>query len=81
MKPKSTLKPEAPLADEPSAEECCVPVCGPDTCGGTSIPVSVKPLVKARGRWNPDNPVATSREDPAAGGCCEPVCGPDTCGE
>ncbi len=77
MKPKTTVNPETALAQEPSADECCIPVCGPDTCGG----VSVKPLVKARARSNPGGPVAAPREKAAAGGCCEPVCGPDTCGE
>ena len=56
-------------------------MCGPDTCGGASVPVSVKPLVKARDRLRPDGSVAAPREQAAAGGCCEPVCGPDTCGE
>ncbi len=81
MKAKTTVvKPEA-LTQAPSTDDCCVPVCGPDTCGGASVPVSVKPLVKAWDRSNPDSPVTTPREQAAAGGCCEPVCGPDTCGE
>ena len=81
MKAKTTVKPEALLTQAPSADECCVPVCGPDTCGGVSTPVSVKPLVKARDRSHPDSADTAPREEAAAGGGCEPVCGPDTCGE
>ena len=81
MKAKTTVKPETALTQEPSADECCVPVCGPDTCGGVSIPVSVKPLVKARDRSHPGSAVAAPREEEAADECCVPVCGPDTCGE
>ena len=81
MKAKTTVKPETALTQELSADECCVPVCGPDTCGGVSVPVSVKPLVKARDRSRPGSADSAPREAAAAGGCCEPVCGPDTCGE
>ena len=82
MKAKTTVvKPEASSTQEPSADECCVPVCGPDTCGGVSTPVSVKPLVKAWHWSRPGSTDSAPREEAAAGGCCEPVCGPDTCGE
>ena len=79
MKPKTTLKPDAPLTEEPSAEECCVPECGPDTCGSMNTTVvRMNRLNKARNRQNPDDTENVSQV--GSEGCCEPDCGPDTCG-
>lgn len=80
MEPKTTLKPEAQLRQEQSAEECCAPECGPDTCGGANTPVSVNTLVKARLRLNPDGTFIALRVQVGSGCCCDPDCGPDTCG-
>ena len=76
MKPKITAVKIEALTRKQSTDECCMPVCGPDTCGGVTS-VSVKPLLKARTRSHPDS---APREAAATGGCCEPMCGPDTCG-
>ena len=77
MKPKTTLKTEA-LTQESSAEECCVPECGPDTCGSMNTTVvRMNSLNKASDRQNPhdtENVLQVGSE-----GCCEPDCGPDTC--
>ena len=77
MKLKTPVVQTEALTQKPSTGECCVPVCGPDTCGEASVPLSVKPLLKARARSHPDS---APREEAATGGCCEPMCGPDTCG-
>ena len=77
MKPKTTVvKPEA-LTQEPSIDDCCVPVCGPDTCGGVSTSVSVKPLVKARHWSRPSSTDSAPREQrrPRAG-AASPCAGP-----
>ena len=39
METKTALKTEAQLAQEQSAEACCDPYCGPETCG-SGQPVS-----------------------------------------
>ncbi|MBN4080035.1 hypothetical protein JYT31_00060 [Beggiatoa alba] len=65
MKTKVNLKHEVPLPQQSTSEECCVPECGPETCGGENNLVSMDRLNKPK----------TNME-----GCCEPDCGPDTCG-
>ena len=62
MKQKTTLKPEVQLTEEQSADECCVPECGPDTCGGTNTAITVNTLVKPKGRPKPDDPVSRRRK-------------------
>ena len=37
METKCTLKPEAQLMQEPSADACCDPYCGPETCGSGEL--------------------------------------------
>ena len=54
MEVKTVLQHEVELADESQVEGCCDPECGPDTCGGTSAPVSMNVEVKARVLLNPD---------------------------
>ena len=53
--------------EEASAETCCEPDCGPDTCGCGPAAEAVEAP-------------PTIQRQASAETCCEPGCGPDTCG-